>query len=588
MVCFIRDIATWAHIAQCEATSWEVPLFSTEDVTGKITIIGEHSDYSMCWAILNGSIFYVESSTPDSGMTTLTVSRPMNAFDRSVVYDLHETYDITTDSVMDSEKQYYVKTSEVVKVRTKDPIPIPEKRYFIRGADPDPDYIRVVSHHFLSSVTYYEKTAEASYIKTSDIVMNAAKIYYIISGGAFIPTEDKSFISGTDYYEQTSDPTYEITSDSGSIDPSKIYYVKDYRDKYVQINNSIFESGIGYYENVNQDVYSATSDTSFQSGTTYYELTDSYGGTGTEVLESFIGHVIEDRFINEADPMYGIPYLEVYPYGGTVVDLGYQENEVYSFLDIIDLALEKKIRFSFVMSVTKLMLFIFPALNEEYNVFFGDGHNFMESATLSNELVARVTVRRIITYDDSEIELDEEKDFYWNRGGEITTDPPNPRIKGLWQIVSVEGDDVDLYDAAEEAMEDNDESVKVSFYSDQEFNIWDQITCKVNNELIKETVTSCTVSSDDSRYLYTIGKMPTTLTEKFEKQAANKETSLSQEQSITYEDMDRSYLETSGGTIGGNMAVNQTLSANTLVVGPGSYGSSLPSNGSDGQVFFVI
>ena len=340
-----------------------------------------------------------------------------------------------------------------------------------------------------------------------------------------------------------------------------------------------------YYEAVEVEEYMQTTDESFQSGTTYYEMTSHYGGLGTEILESFMANVIYDSFINVSDAMYSMPYLSVLSFGETSVDLGYYKNEAYSFLDIINLAYEQRIIFTFIMSASELMLIISPAEENENNVFFGDGHNFLENVTISNELIAKVTVRRIITYED-EIDVQEEKDFYWNKGGEITTEPPNPRVKGIWDIVSIDDEDIDMLTAAEEAMDSNDEAVKVTFYSDQVFNLWDQITCLVNDEVITETVSACSLSSDDPRYLYTIGKMPTTLTEKFEQQALEKEENTNQD--VTYERRSGSYLEKSGGTVGGSVNVNETMTANKMVVGSDSYGTTLPSSGTNGQVFFVI
>ena len=104
--------------------------------------------------------------------------------------------------------------------------------------------------------------------------------------------------------------------------------------------------------------------------------------------------------------------------------------------------------------------------------------------------------------------------------------------------------------------------------------------------MITETVSSCSLSSDDPRYLYTIGKMPTTLTEKFEQQAYEIDENTSQD--VTYENQSGSYLEKTGGTVGGSINVNDTMTANKMVVGADSYGSTLPEKGTNGQVFFVI
>lgn len=583
MVCFIRDIATWAHIAQCEVVSYNVPLYSVEDVSGKIRIAGEHPEYSRCWVIIDGAIFYGDSASPSDGTTELSVSRPMNAFGRSLVYSRTFVYEPTTDATFDSEKKYFEKTDAVKHVRSIDNVWDQNKEYFLKDSGGNFFHANITAFEY--GAVYYQKTADASYQKTSDISMNPLKKYYEKSGTVYTVTRDKSFVYGKNYYERISDPTYTKTSDS-AYNSSHIYYIQDARSKYIQLNTTDFaEDGI-YYEAVNYDKYSVTTDDSFVAGKTYYELVNDYGGIGTEVLETFIKHAIEDSFVNEPDPMYAMPYIVVDTIGETIVDLSYEVNEVYSFLDIIDLAYEKKILFAFTMTATNVMIHIFPAPAFEYNVFFGDGHNFLEDVTVSNELVARVTVRRIENIDDG-IEVFEERDFYWHKGGEITETPPEPRIKGIWDIVSVDDENTELKYAAEEAMADNDEAVKVTFYSDGLYLLGDKITCPVNNEVITEAITSCFISSDDSRRLYSLGKMPTTLTDKFEQAASENDTD-DMTVSSTYEAKSGSYLAKTGGSVNGNLGVQDTMSTNKMVVGANSYGSSLPEKGQTGQLFFVL
>lgn len=591
MDCFIRDLATWAHIAQCEVVDYEVPLFSIENITGKIKIAEEHPEYSSCWVILDGNIFYGEAASPSDGCTELTVSRPMNAFDRSLVYKQNLIYEPTSDSEMDSEKKYYEKVADTRYFRTNDEERNPAKTYFLR--EDSGNYATETITAFEYGITYYVKASDASYIKTSDRAMIPTKSYYVKSGNDYVKTKHTSFQYGVTYYERIEEASYSKTSDS-SYNSSHTYYIKDYYDKYIKLNSSIFEENGIYYESMPADRYSLTTDTSFVSGKTYYELVDSYGGVGSEVLETFIKKTIEESFVNESDPMYAMPYIRVEVVGdtATVATLNFITNEVYSFLDVIDLAYEKKLLFAFSMSASEILISIFSAVPEENNVFFEDGHNFLQDTTISNERIARVTVRRV-REDGDYLEIDEEKDFYWHKGGEISTTPPDPRIKGVWDIVSVEDEDIDLLEAAEEAMDSNDEAIKVEFYSDQKFFLWDKITCIVNNEVITEAISSCVLSYGDQRYLYTIGKMPTTLTDKFEQSNGGHSSSVIRKssgvsQSVTYENNTESYLAKTGGSINGNIGVQDTTSTDKLIIGANSYGSSLPSTGKTGQVFFVI
>jgi hypothetical protein len=274
-------------------------------------------------------------------------------------------------------------------------------------------------------------------------------------------------------------------------------------------------------------------------------------------------------------------------------------NEVFPFLDIIDLAYEKQIIFNFEIFSSGISIYISNSSSTINNVFFDDGHNFLEDVTISDEIVARVTVRRINSYEDG-ITVEEERDYYWHLGGTIERTPPNPRIKGIWDIVSVSDEDIDLITAAEESMAGNSEATKVTFYSDKLYNLWDYIACPVNNEVVVEMITSCTINFNDPRYLYTLGRMPTTLTEKFEQSAYNKnnkgarhgaayhKSASRSTQSVTYEEQSDSYLSQVGGVVNGSVNVQNTMTANKMVVGSSSYGSTLPETGTTGQVYFII
>lgn len=540
MVCFIRSISTWAHVAQCDVLDFEIPLFSTEDDSGTIQVEGEHPDLSMNWAIIGGQIFYVESCSPADGTTDLTVSRPMNAFDRTLTYE----------------------------------------------------------------------------------------------------------------------------------------------------------------------------------------------GTGSEQIESFMETAIDEYFVQQEDPEYAMPYLSVISVGETEVELAYIPGETYPFLDIIDLAYEQDIRFLFIPSSSGLQLIIGPAQNSVHHIFFDDGHNALEEVTVSNELVAKVTVRKVVSNSDESIEVLETRDYYWNKDGSITQTIPSPRLKGLWQTVSVEATDDEIpsttvnlcppystdtwtagylatngtisspdgtrkevtspfievnaetayvfsygitenptgsnpywaaicfynsnngfignrtvatantnqyvtatspansafarvsfrgyggpgnvqletgtvpteytpwidpndpvdpdepvgimYDAAVEAMLDNDEAVKLTFYSDKTLAMGDWIRCKVNNELVSTRITSCVYKYGEDRLLYKAGEMPTTLTEKFADEVYQKKT-----QGVSNESSSPDYLSKTGGTVN-QVAVAGTMTTQGLVVGSESQGSALPISGEEGQVFFLV
>ena len=84
MKVFVRDLNTWAALATLDASSWEVPVFSSADSTGTITVAGEYS-LGGSWAVIDGMVFYIEKTAASGGSTVLTVRKPFYAFKRDLV-----------------------------------------------------------------------------------------------------------------------------------------------------------------------------------------------------------------------------------------------------------------------------------------------------------------------------------------------------------------------------------------------------------------------------------------------------------------------------------------------------------------------
>ena len=329
MKVFVRDLNTWTSLATLDASSWEVPVFSSSDVTGTITVAGEYT-LGGSWAIMDGMVFYIEKTSTSAGSTTLTVRKPYYAFNRDLVYT----------------------------------------------------------------------------------------------------------------------------------------------------------------------------------------------GTGTEELGGFLASCINADFVQQTDEFYSMPYISVTSQTEVNADLGYGENQVFPILDVFMLAEEKGIQYDFSPTYNHLNISISERSTSTHNVFLGDGHSFLNSATLTAEIVAKVTVRRI-TVKDSLITVESSTDFYWNADGSITETPPTPRIKGSWAVVSLTDADIELINGAREAMEDNASAYKITFYSDLDLSLGDACVFRLNDEVVTGTITLKKVSSSARDY-YECGDLPTTMTEKFAKATAPK------------------------------------------------------------------
>ena len=307
-----------------------------------------------------------------------------------------------------------------------------------------------------------------------------------------------------------------------------------------------------------------------------------YSGTGTEELGSFIKAEIEAEFVAQTDDEYATPYISVVSNTDVSTDLGFAENEVFSFIDVFSLATEMGLEFTFEPDYNSLEITIDEIAPEAHNVFFGDGKSFLDTATLSSEIVAKCTVRRI-TVQDSLITVVSSTDYYWHPDGTVSETPPIPRVKGSWAVVSITDIDIDLIDGAKEAMAENASAYKITFYSDLDLGLRDVCTFRINDKVVVGTITLKRVSSSARTY-YECGDLPTTMTEKFSKATTPKVAS----KSVTYESKQTSYVSSSGGTIEG-LDVDGTLTANgSIVIDQNSYGTSLPASGTEGQIFFVV
>lgn len=304
-----------------------------------------------------------------------------------------------------------------------------------------------------------------------------------------------------------------------------------------------------------------------------------YAGIGTEELGDFLTDTITNEFIGQADANFAMPYLTVSASGTTNADLSYIPGEVYPFLDIFLLGLEKGLGYNFTTSASGVTLAIAPVSPASHNLFW-DNVSELINATVSRELVSKVTVRRVVV-SDSEITVDSSEDYYWHPDGTISTSSSS--VHGSWAIVSVEDEDIPSLTAAEEAMRGNNSAWKIDFKSDNAYNIGDSLTCSIYGESVTARITSCFVSRDDPRFAYELGDMPTTLTDKFAQALSAKV-----EKSVTVENSLPEYVQQSGGTVGGDFSIAGSGFISALSVGASSYGSTLPVTGTPGQVFFKI
>lgn len=86
MICNIRKLSTWEHLASLTALDWELPIWAEDDEQGRVTVLGEQTDFTGEWACINGGLFFISGASPDQGSTKLTLQLPRYAFSREHPY----------------------------------------------------------------------------------------------------------------------------------------------------------------------------------------------------------------------------------------------------------------------------------------------------------------------------------------------------------------------------------------------------------------------------------------------------------------------------------------------------------------------
>ena len=302
----------------------------------------------------------------------------------------------------------------------------------------------------------------------------------------------------------------------------------------------------------------------------------------TGSLESYIAGVLTSAFKTQTDLLYKMPYLSITSSGNTNAALAYKDGEVIDFFNVIQYAQERGIDLTFTPGSSTLGVSVSQRTTSTHNLVLGDGHSQLKSYTRTYSTIAKVTVRRVTVNDDS-ITVNSTEDWYALSDGSVSTTAPSPRLRGKWAIVSVEDNDISSQDAALEAVAKNKSSYKLIFYSDVAFHLGDHITARFDGMVQSGEITACNVSSKDPRFLYEMGTMPTTLTDKL---TATESPVV--EQPIAIEEAEPEYLSRTGGSVGGDLHVTEDLTAGKLILTSDGYGTSLPSSGVEGQVFFLL
>lgn len=225
----------------------------------------------------------------------------------------------------------------------------------------------------------------------------------------------------------------------------------------------------------------------------------------TNVLGEWIKELAETEYAELADTAYDMPYLTATNSDTTEFAHITPKDGLFSLENVMRDAQSRGIDISFSFTRTALSLTISPGDTTVRTLVDGDGHTQLVSETYSRTAIAKVTVISSLGYPH---------DYYLDVAGNISTTVPLNRAEGEW--ITVKQGESNLLDTATAAFAQNIESHKIELYSDVELPLYSSVVVRLKDKAYKTTVTYVGAFSNDTRFLYRCGELPTTLTEKIE------------------------------------------------------------------------
>lgn len=276
--------------------------------------------------------------------------------------------------------------------------------------------------------------------------------------------------------------------------------------------------------------------------------------------ENFISSCINKEFKNNSDDYFKMPYLELNVSTGTPYTVPTLDNNLmFNLADYI--RLRDAVFFDesgdvekfgaaciFIPSGDTLTVGIQPISSEQHTAFFDNNRFWLEEQAHDYDRVSKVTV----------LGEDSSQDFYLLKDGIIVTlSTAANRTLGKWVYVAAE-DDATAGDTARRVFANNSASHRIEFYSTEEFDVHDTVRMHLRGyeEYDSYEITCVRISSADSRYHYTCGTLPLTLTEKVGKISSSGSQSSANSGNVDTRKIMQllgEKLDKSGGTLTGNL-----------------------------------
>lgn len=234
----------------------------------------------------------------------------------------------------------------------------------------------------------------------------------------------------------------------------------------------------------------------------------------------FIADQLQRGWVEEADPVYAMPYLAIVCTDSTAFQPPELDGSGCFKLPDYCRLMRKSYRTTvrFTDSGNNLVCTISRPSAAARNVSFEDSRSKLQSVDFSSSGTAKLTVLRDVDTGEKDangeaIMARERYTWYLAEDGSVSQNIPARRASGIWGTISIKEKD-DMQAKVVEAFAKNKANHKLEFWSSRDLSVQDDCTFQVYGDTLKSYISYKRKTSEDSRWYYKSGELATTASEK--------------------------------------------------------------------------
>lgn len=234
----------------------------------------------------------------------------------------------------------------------------------------------------------------------------------------------------------------------------------------------------------------------------------------------FIADQLQRGWVEEADPVYAMPYLAIVNTDSTAFQPPELDGsgcfKLPDYCRLMRKSYRTTVRFTDVGNNLVCTISRPPAAAK--NVSFGDSRSKLQSVDFSSSGMAKLTVLRDVDTGEKDangeaIMARERYIWYLAEDGSVSQNIPARRASGTWGTISIKEKD-DMQAKVVEAFAKNKANHKLEFWSSRDLSVQDGCTFQVYGDTLRSYISYKRKTSEDSRWYYKSGELATTASEK--------------------------------------------------------------------------